>query len=117
MSTPPPSPMDPERFASYIERRLSLNDDEIQLIDRDAMELRLLVREREVTADLTTYYRAYRQRPELLDAVAQTLVRVLLGELPTETEDDFDVLAERICLMLKPIALLAEVRERNLPML
>lgn len=109
--------MSPELFANYIERRLSLNDDEIQLIDREGMELRLLVREREVTVDLSSYYRAYAQKPTHIDAVSQTLVRVLLGELPTETETDFESLADRVNLMLKPIELLVEVRERNLPML
>jgi uncharacterized protein YtpQ (UPF0354 family) len=42
---------------------------------------------------------------------------VLLGELPSETESDFASLSDRICLMLKPIELLVEVRERRLPML
>jgi uncharacterized protein YtpQ (UPF0354 family) len=109
--------MDPERFAGYIERRLSLNDAEIQLIDRVGMELRLLVRERDVTVDLNTYYRAYIQKPAQIDAVSHTLLRVLLGELPTETETDFESLADRVSLMLKPIELLVEVRTRNLPML
>ncbi|MDZ4718270.1 MAG: DUF1444 family protein [Roseiflexaceae bacterium] len=121
MTLPPESApntvMDPELFAVYIERRLSLNDNEIQLIDRDGMELRLLVRELEVTVDLNTYYRAYVQKPTQIDAVSQTLVRVLLGEMPTETETDFESLADRVSLMLKPIELLVEVRERNLPML
>lgn len=110
-------PMNAERFASYIERRLSLNDDQIELIDREDMELRLLVNEQEVTADLTNYYRAYLQNPSQLDAVAQTLVRVLLGELPASTDHEFAALSDRVCLMLKPIELLATVRERNLPML
>jgi uncharacterized protein YtpQ (UPF0354 family) len=110
-------PMDSERFAQYIERRLSLHEGEVQVIDRQRMELRLLVAERETTVDLATYYHAYRQKPELLDAVAQTLVRVLLGEIATETESDFESLADRVCLMLKPAALLAEVAERKLTML
>lgn len=113
----PTPPMDPERFGQYIERRLSLNDDEIQLIDRDDLQLRLLVREREVSVDLASYYQSYLLKPSQIDAVAQTLVRVLLRELPTETESDYASLADRICLMLKPVDLLAEVRERSLPML
>jgi uncharacterized protein YtpQ (UPF0354 family) len=117
MSTEPQPPMDAERFASYTERRLSLNDDEIQLIDRDGMEIRLLVRNQEILLDLSNYYRVYRQRPDQIDAVMQTLVRVLLGEIPSETDTDYDSLADRIYPMIKPIELLVEVRERNLPML
>jgi Protein of unknown function (DUF1444) len=108
------SPMDSERFAQYLERRLSLHEGEIQIIDRQRMELRLLVGERETMVDLTNYYRAYRQKPDQIDAVAQTLVRVLLGELSTETDTDFEAIADRVCLMLKPASLLAEVAERNL---
>jgi uncharacterized protein YtpQ (UPF0354 family) len=111
------SPMDSERFAQYLERRLSLHEGEIQIIDRQRMELRLLVGERETMVDLTNYYRAYRQKPDQIDAVAQTLVRVLLGELSTETDTDFEAIADRVCLMLKPASLLAEVAERKLTML
>ncbi|GAB4112677.1 MAG: DUF1444 family protein [Roseiflexaceae bacterium] len=116
----PVSVMGPEQFANYVERRLTLNDEEIQLIDRggrDGMQLRLLVRDQEISSDLSLYYAAYQQRPDLLDAVMQTLVRVLLGELPSETDHDYAALADRIYPMLKPIQLLVEVRERKLPML
>ncbi len=117
MTETPTLPMDSERFAQYLERRLTLYDGQIQLIDRQGMELRLLVGERETNVDLTTYFRAYRQKPDQIDVVAQTLVRVLLNEISTETDTDFESLSDRVYLMLKPISLLAEIRERGLTML
>ena len=45
-------------------------------------------------------------------------MHVVLGELPSGVaERDFADFADRICFMLKPAELLAEVRERKLPML
>ncbi|MBC8161975.1 MAG: DUF1444 family protein [Roseiflexaceae bacterium] len=114
--THPEEIMDAERFALYIERRLALSD-EIELIHREGLQLRVGVRGQNVEVDLANYYQAYRDNPAQLDAVAQTFARVLLGQLPERTDGDYNLLAERIYPMLKPATLLATVRERNLPML
>lgn len=111
------APMDAERFASYVERRLALHDDEMQVIDRQGMLLRVLARDEEQSVNLVDFFRAYSQNPALLDAVIQTLVRYILRELPVDTGQEFADVADRICLMFKPIELIADVRERGLPML
>jgi uncharacterized protein YtpQ (UPF0354 family) len=113
----PPQIMSAEQFAEYIEKRLTLHDDEIEFVDRDEMELQLRVRGAGVTANLTNFYAAYRENPAQIDAIARTFVRVLLGELPERTATDFADLADRVYPMLKPLELLVEVRERKLPML
>lgn len=110
-------PMDAEQFGSYIEKRLSLYDQQIQLLDRDDFVLDLLVNERTARVNLQPFYEAYLARPKELDAVVHTLVRVLLGDMSVETDHEYAALADRVFPMLKPITLLAEVTERNLPML
>ncbi|HWQ14666.1 MAG TPA: DUF1444 family protein [Roseiflexaceae bacterium] len=111
------APMGPEQFAAYIERRLTLEDDAVEVLGREGVVLRLRVRGQEVTSDLTNIYAAYRTNPSQIDAVARSYVRVLLGELPDRSERDFAALAGRVMPMLKPIELLVAVRERKLPML
>ena len=106
-----------EQFTIYMERRLALNDDEIEVLGRETGVLRLKVRGQEVTSDLATIYAAYTRNPAQLDAVARSYVRLLLGELPERSERDFASLADRVMPMLKPIDLLVIVSERKLPML
>jgi uncharacterized protein YtpQ (UPF0354 family) len=113
-----PSPtMSPEQFAQYLERRLVLNDDEIEIQGRTGTQLRLRVNGRDVVADVMNFYHAYANDPSQLDMVARSFVQALLSGLPDRTVHDFNALADRIFPMLKPIAMLATVRERNLPML
>lgn len=107
----------PEQFAGYLERRLALNDDEVEVLGRDGVTLRLTVRGNDVSSDVSNAYAAYRRDPSQLDAVARSYVRVLLGELPERTERDFARLAERVMPMLKPVELLVMVSERKLPMI
>lgn len=108
--------MNAEQFASYMEKRLTLSD-EIELLHRQDMLMRLTVRGENVEIDLTSFFEAYRQNPHQLDAVVQTFGRVLLGELPERSEVDYNQLAERIYPMLKKVEMLLTVRERNLPMI
>jgi uncharacterized protein YtpQ (UPF0354 family) len=108
--------MNAEQFAAYMEKRLALYD-EIEVIDRAGMELRLRANGADVTADLSNFYAAYARNPAQLDAVVQTFVRVMLGIQPDRSASDYAALAGRLYPMLKPLEMLAEVRERNLPML
>ncbi|HEX9370398.1 MAG TPA: DUF1444 family protein [Roseiflexaceae bacterium] len=110
------TPMGPEQFAAYIEKRLTLYD-EIEVIDRAGMELRVRASGADVTADLSNFYAAYARSPGQLDVVVQTFARAMLGIQPDRSASDFANLADRIYPMLKPLAMLVEVRERNLPML
>jgi uncharacterized protein YtpQ (UPF0354 family) len=110
------APMSAEQFAAYMENRLALYD-EIEVLDRAGLELRLRASGADVTADLSNFYTAYARSPGQLDSVVQTFVRVMLGIQPDRTASDYAALSERIYPMLKPLEMLAEVSERKLPML
>jgi uncharacterized protein YtpQ (UPF0354 family) len=109
-------PMTAEQFGAYMEKRLTLYD-EIELLDREGMELRLRANGADVAADLGNFYTAYLRDPAQLDTVVQTFARAMLGIQPDRSTSDYAELAGRIYPMLKPIAMLIEVRERKLPML
>jgi len=108
--------MTAEQFGGYMEKRLTLYD-EVELLDREGMELRLRVNGADVVADLGNFYSAYMRDPAQLDAVAQTFAQTLLGIQPDRGSSDFAELSGRVYPILKPILMLAEVRERRLPML
>lgn len=105
-----------EQFAGYIEKRLTLYD-EIAVLGRAGLDLRLRAGDAETTIDLGDFYAAYQRDPSQLDIVVQNLVAVATGSAPDRSATEYAELAERIYPMLKPIALLADVRERRLPML
>ncbi|HEY3232805.1 MAG TPA: DUF1444 family protein [Roseiflexaceae bacterium] len=109
-------PMTATQFAAYMERRLTL-EDTIEVLGRDGMRLRLRVQGAEMTTDLGNFYSAYARDPAQLDTIVRNFVMVALGVTPDREVSDFTTLADRVYPMLKPIALLATVRERNLPML
>jgi uncharacterized protein YtpQ (UPF0354 family) len=109
--------MDADRFAAYVVRRLSLHDDMIEVRERRGDELILRVRDNDVTVSLRRLYDAYVKDPDQLDAIVQTIVSAATHDIPARDRSDFASLRERIFPMLKPINLLAFVRERNLPML
>lgn len=109
--------MTEEQFASYLERRLSLHDDQVTVLSRSGTKLQLRVAEHNVTLDLARFYPAYTAQPGALDTIAATMVRVLTTETPDREEQRYDALSSRIYPMLKPISVLATVRERNVPMI
>ncbi|MBK9943633.1 MAG: DUF1444 family protein [Kouleothrix sp.] len=109
-------PMNPEQFAAYMEARLSLYD-EIELLDRAGMELRLRANGADVTADLSSFYSSYARDPGQIDVVFETFVRAMLGIVPDRSTSDYAALAGSIYPMIKPLEMLVEVRERRLPML
>jgi uncharacterized protein YtpQ (UPF0354 family) len=109
-------PMTAEQFAAYMEKRLTLYD-EIELLDREGLELRLRANGADIAADLSNFYSAYVRDPAQLDVVVQTFVRAMLGIQPDRSSSDYAELAARVYPMLKPLDMLVEVRERKLPML
>lgn len=109
--------MEAEQFAAYITRRLSLYDDVIEVRERRGSTVIARVRGVDVSIDLDRFYAAYTRDPTQIDAIVQTIVSVLTREVPVRDQNDFASLRERIFPMLKPVSLLAFVRERNLPML
>jgi uncharacterized protein YtpQ (UPF0354 family) len=108
--------MTAEQFGAYMEKRLTLYD-EVELLDREGMELRLRVNGADVAADLGNFYMAYKRDPSQIDVVVQTFARTLLGIQPDRATSDYAELSGRVYPILKPIDMLAEVRERKLPML
>ena len=108
--------MTAEQFAAYMEKRLTTYD-EIEVLDRAGVELRLRASGADVAADLTNFYTAYMRDPTQLDVVFETFVRVMLGITPDRSTSDYAALAQQIFPMLKPLEMLVEVRERKLPML
>jgi uncharacterized protein YtpQ (UPF0354 family) len=108
--------MTAEQFGAYMEKRLALYD-EVELLDREGMELRLRVNGADVAADLGNFYIAYKREPGQIDVVVQTFAKTLLGIQPDRDINDYAELAGRVYPILKPIEMLAEVRERKLPML
>jgi uncharacterized protein YtpQ (UPF0354 family) len=111
-----PTTMSAGQFGAYMEKRLSI-EDAIEVLGRDGLRLQLRVRGAEITADLNNFYGAYARDPAQLDTVVHNFVSATLGLTPSRDVNDFAALADRIYPMLKPIELLASVRERELPML
>lgn len=109
--------MGSDQFAAYMERRLSLYDDVLEVCERQGSRLVVHARGHDVTINLDRFYHAYAHDPAQLDAIVQTIVSVLTRDIPARDRSDFALLRERIFPMLKPIDLLAFVRERRLPML
>ena len=111
-----PALMSAGQFAGYMEKRLTL-EDTIEVLGRDGLRLQLRVRGAERAADLDSFYSAYAHDPARLDIIVSNFVSATLGITPAREVSDFAALADRVYPMLKPIELLATVRERELPML
>ena len=73
--------MTAEQFGAYMEKRLTLYD-EVELLDREGMELRLRVNGADVAADLGNFYIAYKRDPAQIDVVVQTFAKTMLGIQP-----------------------------------
>jgi len=108
--------LDAEGFAGVIAQRILAQGD-IEVRGREGLTLTLHVGQSDLAVALDNFYRVYRQHPEQLDAVADTLLKSLRGYDTARTITSFEPLRERVFPMLKPITLLASVRERKLPML
>lgn len=108
--------MEREQFAFYMERRLSLYDDEVAIVARDELALTVSANGRELTIDLDPFYEAYARRPQQIDVVVKTLLGVARGIPAVREARDFAVVAAQVRPMLKPVALLLDVRERGVPL-
>jgi uncharacterized protein YtpQ (UPF0354 family) len=108
--------MSAAQFAASMEKRLTL-EDTIEVLGRDGMQLRLRARGAETAIDLGNFYQAYARDPAQLDTIVRNFVLAALGLAPNREVSAFAALADRVCPMLKPIALLETVRARQLPML
>ena len=108
--------LQPDEFTQAAAQRLA-TEAEVEVLGIDELSLHLRVHGREVTSDLESFYALYRNAPETLESVWEMLVDVLADDLPDRSEDSADVLLDRVLPMLKPLALLSEVRAERLPLL
>lgn len=103
-------------FAAYVEQQLGAMEG-VEILHRHGLELTLRVRGVNLRIGLENLYNVYRSNPEQREAVLQTLLKMAQGFNPDRSASSFADLRERIFPMLKPIMLLATVRERKVPML
>ncbi len=103
-------------FADYVEQNLQ-GISTVTILQRDDLEFVLRIQDAQMRINLENFYTNYMQHPSQLDVVVSTLVKTLQGFHPDRSAQDFTELYERVYPMLKPIALLASVRERQIPML
>jgi uncharacterized protein YtpQ (UPF0354 family) len=108
--------LQPDEFTQAAAQRLAAEPD-VEVLGVDDLTLYLRVGGREVTGDLESFFALYRSAPEQLPAIWETLAELLTENVPDRTESDAAVLLDRVMPMLKPLALLGEVRAEGLPLL
>jgi uncharacterized protein YtpQ (UPF0354 family) len=108
--------LDPEAFGALIEARLRATDD-IAVTGREGLTLRVRIGQSELSVSVQNFYSAYAEHPAELETVVETLLRSLRAYDTARSTTAFNELRERVYPMLKPIALLLTIRERNLPMI
>jgi uncharacterized protein YtpQ (UPF0354 family) len=106
-----------DAFGALLQQRLN-EIPIVAVLARDGLDLRLEVAGRALASSADAFYAAYRSAPhkqaEIVDAYAQLIVE----EAPRERAlPPFAQLAPRVMPMLKRPDVLAQVRERKLPML
>lgn len=105
-----------DAFSAEVERRLE-QQPEIEILSRSANDIDMRVRGLGVRASLEPFYATYANHPDQLEMLISNFVEAALGFVPDRSIDDYDTLSERILPMLKPISILAEIRERKVPLL
>lgn len=116
MSDEQNQPLEREAFADHIEALLG-SVSEITLHGREGFGFKVRVGPTDIQLGLDTIYEAYLQQPAQLAQVSANLVKALRNYNQARSITSYEALSDRILPMLKPIALLASVRERKLPML
>ncbi|MCG8350331.1 MAG: DUF1444 family protein [Chloroflexales bacterium] len=108
--------LDREGFTAYVEQQLQ-SIAHVEVLQSSEMELILRVRGSDMRVGLENFYASYLKSPVHLDSVVATLLKTLQGFKPERSTQSFEELRDRIFPMLKPIDLLVDVHERQLPML
>jgi uncharacterized protein YtpQ (UPF0354 family) len=108
--------LNPAEFTQAAAQMLAAYPD-VEVVGIEDLSLDLRVRGREVSSDLHNFYNLYTNSPHQLEVIWQALSDALLDLPPDRTEDDPSVLMDRVMPMLKPIALLEQVRSQGIPML
>lgn len=108
--------LNPAEFTQAAAQMLAAYPD-VEVVEIERLSLDLRVRGREVSSDLRNFYQLYTSSPDQLAVIWQALSDALLDLPPDRTEDDPSVLLDRVMPMLKPLALLEQVRAQGIPML
>lgn len=112
----PPYLLDEEEFGDLVEERLEQLGG-VEELSREGLEIHFRWHGRSVTSELEHFYNAYRRSPAQLESILESLEGAVRSFAPDRGPQLWDELEERIFPMLKPITMLAEVVERNLPQL
>lgn len=105
-----------EAFAAYIVTQLDAID-AVSVLDRNDLDLTLRVGATELHLNLENFFNAYTEAPEQIEDITVRVVEAVEHLKLARDIKSFAALRERVFPMLKPIALLAVVRERQLPLL
>lgn len=92
-------------------------DPNIEIVAIGDLTLQLRIHGQSVTSDLTHFYQLYLDAPDEAEAIQTALLEALIDQPPDRSEDDPGVLLDRVLPMLKPLALLEQVRAQKLPLL
>jgi len=101
-----------DTFVAHLIATLPDLDEHITDVQYHAGMLRVIRGSTAAEVAVEPFERAYRRRPDALDAVVQTLLRVSNGEQGVP-DPGYQAIAQRIIPQLKPIALLADLLDRG----
>ena len=104
----------PEEFVQTAAQYLAAQPG-IEVVGLGDLTIHLRVNGLDITSDISAFYGLYQDAPDQLPAVLQTLFESLSDTSPDRSEANPAVLLKRVMPMLKPVALLDEVRRRHLP--
>lgn len=108
--------LDEEEFGDVVEERLEQLGG-LEELTRDGLEVRFRWHGRSVVSELEHFYHAYRRSPAQLGSILESLEAAVRSFAPDRGPQLWDELEDRIYPMIKPVEMLAEVAERNLPQL
>jgi uncharacterized protein YtpQ (UPF0354 family) len=108
--------LDEEEFGDVVEERLEQLGG-LEELSRDGLEVRFRWHGRSVVSELEHFYHAYRRSPAQLGSILESLEAAVRSFAPDRGPQLWDELEDRIYPMIKPVEMLAEVAERNLPQL
>jgi Uncharacterized protein conserved in bacteria len=105
-----------EEFMQAISDRLQEEPD-LQIVNSTEQNIEVRIRGVRIDVPVETYFQAYLKDPDAIDNVLDKVVDDAYALVPDRSPASYEELKDRIFPMLKPIKILADIRERNLPML
>jgi uncharacterized protein YtpQ (UPF0354 family) len=105
-----------EAFASLVAARIVAADD-LELRRREGMKLTIHQSDADIGFNLETFYEDYQAQPEAIEQLIEHILATLRQLNQDRHTAGFAEISDRVFPMLKPLRLLANVRERKLPML